>query len=262
MNNVNKKKDAQGRARDYVTNKLLSVFTIAFVMIIGLMGISKMMRRTDTFVAAFRGIGVFAWVLLGITVVLAALAIVRKVLGKDDQYRLLSAKNAAVVFGFAALCFGALALAFNDSTLRILYVFIPAVTVLYIIFHTYPRDFFALATVAGFGAIGIWLMGTALGGGSGASKVWLIIGIMLAAIAIVTVVTVLIQANGGSLFRNGKYHVFTQDAHYTLLYITYAALLVLTVLTWFFAGAMMYYFVFALLAYLVFAGVYYTIKMI
>ena len=85
---------------------------------------------------------------------------------------------------------------------------------------------------------------------------------MLAAIAIVTVLTILVQANGGSLFRNGKCPIFAQDAHYAFLYITYAALLVLTVLTWLFAGAMMYYFVFALLAYLVFAGVYYTIKMI
>ena len=260
MSNGNKKKEPQNRAKDYVTNKLLCVFTLAFIMIIALMNVNNMMRRTDTFVAVFHSIGTVAWCMLGVTLLFTVIAIVRHVHRKDDRYRLLSAKNLAVVLGFITLCTGALALAFNETTLRLLYIFIPAVTILYIIFYSYARDFFVLATVSGFGAIGLWMMGTALSGGAGASRLWLIIGLMLAAIAIITVLTIVIQANGGALFRSGKFRVCTGGAHYALLYSTYAALLALTALTWFLAGAMMYYFVIALLVWLVAVGIYYTLK--
>ena len=262
MSNLNKKREENNRAQDYVTNKLLSAFTIAFIMIIAIMNVSRMMRRTDTFVATFKAMGVLAWVLLALTVIFAVAAIVIKTKGKEEPYRLVSAKHVAVILGFITLCFGALALAFNSNTINFLYVFIPAVTVLFIIYHTYPRDFFALATVSGFGAIGLWLTGTAISGGMGASKLWLIIGLMLAGLAIATVLTILVQANGGSLFRKGKGKIFGGEANYVLLYVTYALILALTVATWALAGAMMYYFVFALLAYLVFVGIYYTMKML
>ena len=201
MSNGNKKKEPQNRAKDYITNKLLCVFTLAFIMIIALMNVNNMMRRTDTFVAVFHSIGTVAWCMLGVTLLFTVIAIVRHVHGKDDRYRLLSAKNLAVVLGFITLS-----------------------------------------------------------GGAGASRLWLIIGLMLAAIAIITVLTIVIQANGGALFRSGKFRVFTGGAHYALLYTTYAALLALTALTWFLAGAMMYYFVIALLVWLVAVGIYYTLK--
>lgn len=262
MSNINKKKETQSRAQDYVTNKLLSVFTIAFVLIIALMSVSRMMRQIDTYMIAFRGVGILAWALLALTALFAGVAIYGKVNGRtNEKYRLLTAGNIACVLGFATICFGLLALAFNDSMLRILYVLVPSVTVLYIIFHTYPSDFFALSAVCGFGAIGLWLMGSGMSGSIGSNKVWLVIGLLLAFIAVATVLTIVIQANGGALCRSGKFRVFKNEARYALLYVTYALIAVLTALTWIFAGAMMYYFVLGLLAYLVAVGIYYTIKM-
>lgn len=255
-------KESANKARDYVTNKLLSVFTIAFAVIIGLMSISRMMRRTDTFRAAFEGIQVFAWIMLGITVVVGITAIVLRIRGIDSKYRLLSSKNIAVVCGFITICYGALAMAFGDDMLRVLYVFVPTVAALYILFHTYQRDFFYIATVSGFGAIGIWLMGRALRGGPGASKVWILIGLMFAILAILAVITVVIQLNHGKISAKSKIELLENGTNYALLYITYVVVSALIALTWILAGAMLYYFIFALLGYLVFVGIYYTIKLL
>lgn len=261
--NKEKKNVSKGETQqDYVTNKLLSAFTIAFIMIIGVMYFSRMMHRVDTYVSAMKSIKILSIALLVATVVFAVIAIINKVKGKAIAGKLLTAKHLAVVLGFATVCFGALSLAFSEHTVSLLYVFIPVVTVLFIVYHTYPTDFFAISGITAFGAIGLWLMGSAINGGMGASKLWLIIGVVLAVLAVLIAATIVIQANGGKLCRKSKCAFFDKDAKYFLLYITFALILALLVATWFLVGAATYYFLFILLAYFVVVGIYYTLKMI
>ena len=153
-------------------------------------------------------------------------------------------------------------MAFAENTINFLYVVIPTVTVLFIVYHTYPRDFFAISVISAFGAIGLWLSGSAISGGMGASKLWLIIGVMAAVLAILTVATIVIQANGGKICRKSKCAFFDEDAKYGLLYFTIAIIAALLIATWFMVGAATYYFLFALLAYFVVVGIYYTLKML
>ncbi|MBR5479069.1 MAG: hypothetical protein IKU84_02735 [Clostridia bacterium] len=262
MNKEKKKVSNDTAQQDYVTNKLLCAFTIAFIMIIGVMYFSRMRHRVDTYVAAETGIRVLSIALLVATVIFAIIAIVNSVKGKVEKYKLLTAKHFAVVLGFATACFGAFALAFSESTVSLLYVVIPTVTVLFIVYHIYPRDFFAISTVTAFGAIGLWLCGNAIKGGMGAGKLWLIIGVVLAALAVLIVATIVIQANGGKVCRKCRCAFFDKDAKYYLLYATFALILALLVATWFLVGAATYYFLFILLAYFVVVGIYYTLKMI
>ncbi len=256
MANLNKKEE-QTRAQDYVTNKLLCAFTIAFIMIIAIMNVGRMMRSTDTFVATFKGIEIFTWIMLALTAVAIVFAIIAKVRGKEEKYKLITAKHIAVILAFITVCSAALSIAFNENTINLLYIFIPAVTVLFIIYHTFPRDFFVLSLVAGFGAIGIWLMGSAMGYGIGVARFSLIIGTMLAMLVIATILTIVAQLSGGKFF--GK-KFFNKDAKYALLYVAYALTLALMVVMWFIATPATYYCVFALLAYIILTGVYYAVK--
>lgn len=257
MANLNKKEE-QVKAQDYVTNKLLCAFTIAFILIIALINVGRMMRSTDTFVTTFNAIGIFTWIMLALTVVAIVFAIIAKVRGKDEKYKLVTAKHIAVVLAFVTACSAALAFAFNENTINLLYIFIPAVTVLFIIYHTFPRDFFVLSLVAGFGAIGLWLMGSAMGYGIGVARFSLIIGAMLAMLVIATVLTIVAQLSGGKLF--GK-SFFNKEAKYALLYVAYALTLALMLVMWFVATPATYYCVFALLAYIILTGVYFAVKM-
>lgn len=255
-----KKVSQEVAQQDYVTNKLLSAFTIAFIMIIGVMYFSRMMHRIDTYVTAMDGVKALSIILLALTVVFAIIAIVQKIKGKEQKYKLMTPKHLAVVLGFATACFGALALAFSENTVSLLYIVIPTVTVLFIVYNVYPRDFFAISLISAFGAIGLWLTGSAISGGMGASKLWLIIGVVLAVLAVLIVATIVVQANGGKLCRKSTCKYFDKDAKYYLIYITFALIIALLAATWFMVGAATYYFLFVLLAYFVVVGIYYTLK--
>ncbi len=262
MSNEKKKTSQEVAQQDYVTNKLLSAFTVAFIMIIGVMYFSRMMHRIDTYVSAITGIKALAIILLALTLIFSVIAVIQKTKKTEQKYKLITPKHLAVVLGFATACFGALALAFSENTVSLLYVVIPTVTVLFIVYHVYPGDFFAISTISAFGAIGIWLVGSALSGGMGASKLWLILGVVLAALAVLIVAVIVIQANGGKLCRKSKCKIFAEDAKYFLLYITIALILALLIATWFMVGAATYYFLFVILAYFVVVGIYYTLKML
>ena len=247
MSNSNQKKEMQNKAQDYVTNKLLCAFTIAFIMIIAVMTLSRGMHDIYTLVDSMQRVKTVAIILLALTVVFAVIAIINKIRQKDEQYRLVTAKHIAVVLGFATVCFGLLAFSFQPSTVNLLYVFIPAVTVLFIIYNSFPRDFFVLSFVAGVGAIAVWLLG--LSGGIP------VIAGMLAIIVAATVLTIV------SHVRKKKFWLIPGDAKYVLLYVTYALVAALVIAAWFFAG-FSYYMVFALLAYIVLTGIYYAVKML
>ena len=258
---VQKGADAvENRQKDYVTNKLLIVFTLAFIVILALMFIGRRMRSADIYyTAVFHSMAVVAWVFVGLMALGIIYAIVCKARGKDMRYHLLSGVNIAVVCGFLALCFGALAVAYTPETLNLLYVVIPAVTILYILYYSFPRDYFVIAATAGVGSIGAWLLGRALNGGPGQSKVLFIAVVLFALLALVIALVAVCQAKGGRL---GRFEVFAKDAKYWLIYLTavivaavFAALLLI-------GGAFVYYFVFGLIAYIIVVGVVYLAKQI
>ena len=261
MSKENKKVSQENLKQDYATNKLLCAFTIAFVMILGVMYFRRQMR-TDTWVTGMNTLKTLSIVLLVATVIFAALAIIFKIKGKDQKYKLVIPKHLAFVCGFATLCFGALSFAYSPNTVNFLYVVIAAVTVLFIVYHTYPRDFFAISLISAFGAIALWVTSTAISGGMGASKLWLIIGFELTVIVLLLAATIIVQANGGKLCRKKKCRLFEKGAKYFLIYAAYALVLALLAATWFMVGAALYHFLFILLAYFVVAGIYYTFKML
>ena len=246
------------RQKDYVTNKLLLVFTIAFAMLLLLMNVGRMMKSTNTFLTAHlltKVVAVAAIVLVVFGVVLSIVSAVKK---RDVSYVLLSGKNISAAALFIAICTGALALAFNQSTLTLLYIFIPSVVVLYIIYYSYQREFFMLALTAGVGAAGIWLLSSDLA----VTKTALITGAVAAAVILLAVVTVWAHICGGSIKLFGKeFSAFGKDARYGLVYLTFVlvlAMLVVAVLV----PDLAIYFMLGLVGYIVFTGVFYTVKLI
>ena len=237
-------------------NKLLSVFTLAFLLILGLVFINRLMSRAPSFVSAFKAM---PWIAAGfgvLTVVCAVLALVKK---SKDEYKLFTAKNFAFVFGFTALCATLLACAFTKNTLTFLYVLIPSVAVLYIIFYTYPRDYFTVAAVSGIGAIAVWAIDSLNSIGMYPVLLLAVLVLGVAAAVLLTVGTVIAQKNGGKLF--GK-QLFDSLALYPLLYVTYALVAVALVAAFVLGSVALYPAAFGLVGYLVAIGIYYTVRQI
>ncbi len=252
------KDNISNRQKDYVTNKLLLVFTIAFAVLLLLMNVSRMMKNVNTFLTAHlmtKIVAVVALVLFAVGVVMTIVAAVKKI---DVKYVLLSGKNISAAALFIAICAGVLALAFNQSTLTLLYIFIPAVVILYIIYYSYPREFFMIALSAGIAASGIWLLSSDIAN----TKTALILALSGAAIAVLFVLTIIANANGGKIKLFGKeFSAFSKDARYVLVYLTFVLALLLLVAA-LLVPDFATYFMFGLVGYIVFAGVYYTVKLI
>ena len=246
------------REKDYVTNKLLLVFTLAFALLLLLMNIGRMMKSTATFMAAYTVVKVVA-VASG---VLAAAGIIMMILErtkkKDMSYRLFCGKNVTVAALFVAICATALSLVFSQSMLMLLYIFVPAVVVLYIIYYSYQREFFLIALSCIVGGIGIWLLGSDL---VNTKDVFAMAG-AAALVALTAGFALCAQLGKGKITLFGReFAPFKGDARYGIIYLTCLLVLMLLAAA-FLAPDLAMYFVFALIAYIVLTGVYYTVKLI
>lgn len=259
MNNNKSPKDAASfKQRDYVTNKLLLVFTLAFALLILLMNVGRMMKSTTTFIAAMTTVRVVAIVAIALVALGIVMMIVERVKKKDTKYKLLAGKN--ITFGalFVAICASALSLVFSQSMLMLLYIFVPAVVVLYIVYYSYQREFFMIALASIIGGIGIWLLGSDL---INSSDMLAIIG-AAAAVVICAIITVCAQLRGGKIKLFGhELNLFKSDARYGIVYLTFVLVLMLLAAAYL-AADLTIYFIFGLIGYIVLTGVYYTVKLI
>jgi len=247
------------RAQDYVVNKLLCVFTLAFLLILGLMNVSRMMSRADSYVSAFTAMPYITAAFAVLTVLCIIWAIVAKAKGVDTSFRLITGKHFAFVFGFCTLCAALLSFSFNKGMLTFLYVLIPAVAVLYIIFYSYPRDFFVIAMVSCLGAIAVWVL--AVLKTNGLYPVLFYVCNTLASIALIAaiILTAIAQVSSGKLFG---VNFFDSKALYALLYVTYALVLAAVNVAAAFGTAVLYFAAFGLVGYLVVVGICYTVRQI
>lgn len=260
MKEKNSPKDniTNAKKNDYVVNKLLLVFTIAFALILFLMNIGRMMKSTATYVGALTATRILAVLSVAGLIFGIILAIVEHARGKDTRCKLMKGKNIAVVSAFIAVVAGALSLVYNPTMLFVLYVFIPAVVVLYIVYYSYPREFFMIALASALGGIGIWLMVYGVVGKSSG----LLLSLVAAAIVLLAVFTVLAHTGKGKIKLFGReFTPFKSDARYGIVYLSF--ILVLAVLAAsLLAADIASYFVFGLIGYIVIVAIYYTIKLI
>lgn len=257
MSKVNRSEKQANRAQDYIVNKMLCVFTLAFLLILGLMNVSRMMSRADSYVLAFKSMPYIAAGFALVAVGCVVWALIARAKNVDTRYRLLTGKHLAIVFAFCALCAGVLAYAFTKETLTFLYVFIPTVAVLFIIFYSYPRDFFAIAASSGLGAIAVWAIAK-LGMESPVLMITVFV-VSVLALLFRFVCTVIAQKNGGKLFGS---ELFASNALYALMYVTYVLVLAALIAILVLGPAALYYAAFGLVGYLVLVGIYYTVRQI
>ena len=58
---------------------------------------------------------------------------------------------------------------FHTDVVSFLYVMLPAVCILYLVYHAYQREFFYVALGAGLGGLGMWILSRIYDGPYGAA---------------------------------------------------------------------------------------------
>ncbi len=244
--------------KDYVTNKLLLVFTLAFALLLFFTNISRMMKSTTSYLTAWNITKITSGVFIALFVVGIIMLIVERAKGIDTKYRLLSGKNISIASAIIAVVSTALAIVFSSTTLTLIYVFIPALVVLYIVYYSYQREFFMVALSSILSGVGIWLFKSDI---VNSADMFVLIAVAVL-VVLLAAFTIAVQVGKGSLKVFGReVSVFKSDAKYTLIYLTYLLSLLLLAAA-FLAPDLAIYFIFGLIAYIVITGIYYTVKLI
>lgn len=171
-------------------------------------------------------------------------------------------KSVGLVGGLTILLFGLalstfIARRFYGTGLRLLYIGIPVIAVLALIYYLYQREFFSIAAISVLGILGIW-MAQRVGGENWPAYVYMV-GLAVFLVGALVVFRVL-QTSGGILKLGGKNReILHKSANYPLIYITCVLVAAVVIAALVLGSLVLLYGV--LVAWLLIMAVYYTVKL-
>lgn len=148
---------------------------------------------------------------------------------------------------------------FWGSGIQLMYVAVPVVVILAIVFYLYQREFFLIATESALTLLVVWITAKGLGGQYAMISY---VSVAVAALAVVAVAGMCrkAQAGNGVLEVSGRdVRFFAKDANYAMLYLGAIILLLVLILAAIGISQMALYAV--TVAWLLVAAVYYTVKL-
>lgn len=146
---------------------------------------------------------------------------------------------------------------FDSSGVRFLYVAVPAVAVLALIYYLYQREFFFAALLSALGLLGIKVIPRTSLSATVAYGYAVVLAVILVAAA---VLFRLLQKNQGKLTVKGKLtRVLPKSANYAMLYVTCALVAAVVIAAAVLGGLTVLYGV--LVAWLLILAVYHTVRL-
>ena len=143
------KKMKNTQEQDYVTNKILAVFSLCLFGVMGLWYVNSLLR-SNNFLIGLRIFSVMRWIGLALVIGSAAVMMMDQKNGRSSK-RLFAGRNLLV----ASVLFTLLAFLLDRDPVRMIklcYGLLPALAIYYLIYHSYQPEFFTVATDVGIGA--------------------------------------------------------------------------------------------------------------
>lgn len=256
---MNKKEQQAQRAKqeDVVLNKVLwwivgSVILEALLLLLNRVYVNYTASEIE-FAYSLRGVfKVLAIVLPICFVVLAGLWLAARKSGKLVKLTGVLALIALIL----AVC-AVIVRIFDVSGVKFLYIAVPVVAVLALIYYLYQREFFVSAVFCALGLLGIKLLPRV----RGSSLVGYAYAVALAVLLVAAVVLFrMMQKSQGKLTVKGApVQVFPKGANYALLYVTCALVAVVAIAAVMMGALTLLYGV--LVAWLLILAVYYTVRL-
>jgi len=254
-------KKLQKNDSDYISNKVLTMFLLALIGVFLLMLVYRLLTHGSTFIYGLYIVrGFFTVGLAAVVYGLIRYGIERK--NKSGGQRKMITSANIVVIGLLLL-FSAVSLLYYDFTvsIKMLYILLPTIAVLYLIFQTYPREFFSISIISATGAPFIWMLSKALNGGDGKKPLYILIAGLALMVAEAVLVLAASKNKGGISLFNKKLFLLSQGENLFPVLIS-SLIVVLSLMLSFAFGAMFaFYCIFAVFIYLFIAAVFYTVKM-
>lgn len=146
---------------------------------------------------------------------------------------------------------------FDASGVKFLYIAVPAVAVLALLYYLYQREFFFSALLCALGLLGVKLLPRVMGAYAVAYAYAVVLAVILVA---ALVLFRMMQKSGGRLTVKGKaVRVLPKNVNYALLYVTCAVVAVVDIAAVALGALVILYGV--LVAWLLILAVYYTVRL-
>lgn len=253
-----KEKQAQReKQEDEILNKVLwwivgSVILEALLLLLNRIYVNYTVSEFEL-AYALRGVfQVLAIVLPICFVVLAALWLAARKAGKLVKLTGIVALIALIL----AVC-AVVVRIFDVSGVKFLYIAVPVVAVLALIYYLYQREFFFSAVLSALGLLGIKMLPRMSGGSVMGYAYAVALAVILVAAAVLFRV---MQKNQGVLTVKGKpVQMLSKSANYALLYVTCALVAVVSIAAVMLGALALLYGV--LVAWLLILAVYYTVRL-
>jgi len=160
----------------------------------------------------------------------------------------------AIAAGALAVC-AHVAVRYNDSGIRMLFLMVAGWGALALAFYLYQREFFLAAVGSGLGVAGLWF--ARFGGGICLET----LGTLVAILLVLVVAVVLKKADGAVKLAGVEIQFMPKGSSYNLILASALAALVALAAACLLGSAVAYYLIFLMIAWLFGLLVYYTVKM-
>ena len=252
---MNKKEQQAQRAKqeDVVLNKVLWWIVGAVVLEVLLLLLNKVYANytVEQIELAKSLRDVFSVLMIALPICFVVLLIWAVAARKSGKFPRLSSVLAGVMLALAVCA--VVIRVFDESGIRLLYVAVPAVAVLALIYYLYQREFFFAAVLSALGLLGVKVVPYHFGFPAIAYGYAVVLGVAL-------VVFRVMQAAGGKLRLKGNWvEVLPKSANYALLYVTCGVVAAVVIAALLLGGLAVLYGV--LVAWLLILAVYYTVRL-
>lgn len=247
---------AKKQKEDQALNRVLWWFGGAvvlefFLLLLNRFGINFDAQGAGLAAGIFRFLRVFAWVCLA----LAVAGVVWWALTKKKGGKTFLPGLCALAFTSLFACAFAAAV-WKELGVQFLYVCVPVVAVLALIYYLYQREFFLVALMGGLALFSMWAYRKLV-----YVELRLVYGIFIAVAVLTVIAMVLAVVLQRSKGRLGKVRVLPKKANYLPLYIAGAVTLASLLVTFLMGANAAYVCLIGTVAWLFGVAVYYTVRL-
>lgn len=251
----NQKKD------DYITNKVLIVFSVCLLGVLALMGLYRLLDYGTTIRIGLTVLRVCIGV-SAVGVLAGVLLIVRERKNQiDNTYRIATGRNVAIVFAVSMIML-LLVSRYGVQMIKVFYALLPAMAVYYLIYHSYQPEFFAVSADCGAAVALLFIVRRALISTNVQYLAWVAVAVMAVIAAVQIAVLCSVKKSNGTLVVGSRKmsFVFSKNA-YLMMTVTPVVMVALVALGALLGVKLATYAIFAAAGYFFVTAVYYTVKL-
>ena len=242
---------------DYITNKVLAVFTLCLCGVLGLMFLNGMLGSSSKVLLGIQILNIGKYIGLVLALLGAFLLYRERKQNIDTSMKMICGRSVCLL-GIELFVMFLLLYKYAGSAFKAFYVILLAYAFAYLIYHSYQREFFVVSVDCMIGAGLAYLVNTvSFGGVKGYALLALAVVLAIAQIALVQ----RIKKAGGKLTCKGQEIAFKFSKNaYTMMTLGAVVLAAVTALG-LFTGSVMLAVGLAAALFIV-SGVYYTVKLV